>query len=479
MGSTDHNEAVEPGDGLTKPQVTRRLGCQGKARPAISVSSVTRRLPIAPHLRGTPVRLSVEGKPVRAFSGETVAAALHASEQQVLSRSLKYHRPRSFFCLDGHCGGCLMRIDGLPNQRACMTPCREGMQILGQNAYPAPDLDVLELVDWMFPGGMNHHTLMTRPALLNAVANKVVRQLSGLGELPDRAPSESRPAVRATPDIAVVGAGPAGLAAATEAASHGASTLLIDEHAEAGGSLRYDPRYSRTAIAERVQAARDAGVDIRLAHTAIGYYTEDRAPVLAVAGAGRMTLVSASRYIYATGGYASNRLFVNNDRPGVVAARAVGRLLLDHGIAAGQRICLVHDRGDLQAQALGDALETAGVEVIRAIEPDTTVVGVRGRPWVTGIELTDGSGRRHRRDCDLVAVAALPAPASEVPRQHGCAVELRPSAGGFAVVATDDGQTSVPEVLACGDVCGYVGPERAAAMGKEIGRKAAQERGTT
>ena len=46
-------------------------------------------------------------------------------------------------------------------------------------------MDVLGAVDWLFPGGMNHHTLMTGSRLLNQVVSKVVRQLSGLGKLPD------------------------------------------------------------------------------------------------------------------------------------------------------------------------------------------------------------------------------------------------------------------------------------------------------
>src|SRR5678810_646544 len=110
-----------------------------------------------PHVaRGKPVSLSCGGEPLRAYSGETVAVALHAGGADVLSRSLKYHRPRSFFCLEGHCGGCLMRIDGVPNLRACMERCADGARIEGQNAYPSPSMDVLGAVDWLFPGGMNH-----------------------------------------------------------------------------------------------------------------------------------------------------------------------------------------------------------------------------------------------------------------------------------------------------------------------------------
>lgn len=365
-----------------------------------------------------------------------------------------------------------MRIDGVPNRRACMEPCREGLTIDGQNAYPSPDLDALEVVDWLFPEGMNHHTLMTGSSVLNAVTNKVVRQLSGLGELPERAPQGVQPPVRAQPDVLVVGAGPAGLAAATAAAERGARTILIDERMAAGGSLRCDPRFGPEFVAERVERAERAGVDIRLGHTAIGYYPEDREPLLAVASAERMTLFAARRTVYATGAYPSNRAFVNNDRPGVVAGRAVGRLLLDHGIEPGGRICVVGDRGDAFGEALVAGLVRADIEVLVALAPDVEMLGVHGRSWVTGVDV-QVAGHRQRWDCDLVAVVATPSPASELPRQHGCDVSFDLAGGGFAVAVDHAGQSGVAGVFACGDVCGYRGPQAAAAMGELVGRQAA------
>ena len=359
---------------------------------------MTRRLPSAdPDQRGKPVRLLLEGKPVRGYDGETVAAALYASGHRVLSRSLKYHRPRAFFCLQGHCGACLMRIGGVPNLRACMEPCRDNLEIEAQNAYPSADLDVLEAVDWLFPKGMDHHRLMTGSRVLNAVVNKIVRQLSGLGQLPDRPPGEI-PAVRdAAPEIVVIGGGPAGLAAATAAARAGADTLLVDEHAVFGGSMLADPRYGPEIGRQRAEAATRAGARLHGSSSVIAYYPEDSVPVLAVATPDGLLRVRARRYVYATGGYAVNRLFANNDRPGVVAARAVGRLLVSHRIQPAHRICLVGD--DEYARALEPALEAAGCEVFTvddnagASGAGTTIRGVRGRTWVTGVVIADRNGK--------------------------------------------------------------------------------------
>src|SRR6516164_8534373 len=138
------------------------------------------------------IHVNFEGKDVAARPGESVAVALFASGERVLSRSIKYHRPRGFFCLAGHCGACLMRIDGKPNVRACKTPVREGMRVERQNAFPTGAFDVLGAADFFFPKGMDHHTMMTSPRALNAVMQKVVRQLGGLGKLPD-APVTKKP----------------------------------------------------------------------------------------------------------------------------------------------------------------------------------------------------------------------------------------------------------------------------------------------
>src|SRR5206468_6339506 len=155
---------------------------------------------------------------VRAYADESVAAAVLASGARVLSRSLKYHRPRTFFCFEGHCSGCLVRLDGVPNLRACQAPCTQAAEIEGQNAFPSAEVDLLGAVDFLFSRGLDHHTLMTGSSVLNRLANKVVRQLSGLGKLPDR-PAAELPAVAIrSVDVCVIGGGPAGLAAATATA---------------------------------------------------------------------------------------------------------------------------------------------------------------------------------------------------------------------------------------------------------------------
>ncbi len=155
--------------------------------------------------------------------------------------------------------------------------------------------------------------------------------------------------------------------------------------------------------------------------------------------------VHARAWIWATGGYVVNLPFADNDRPGGIAARAVGRLLVDHGILGGDRISFVEvERTADDADALADALERAGADVTRV--PLAETVGTRGRGWVSAVETASGLV-----DCDLVAVAAVPSPASEGARQQGCRVQLDPDAGGFKVVVDVDGHATTAGVWACGD----------------------------
>jgi sarcosine oxidase subunit alpha len=325
---------------------------------------------------------------------------------------------------------------------------------------------------------------MTGSSVLNKLANKVVRQLSGLGKLPASAATQLPEVANRRVDVCVIGGGPAGLAAATACARAGRSTIVVDDQLRPGGSLRADPRASSAGAGAtsllatdegvRVRSGRDvadaalqgaiaAGADVLARSTAIGYFPEDDGGVLAVAGPTQLSRIHARAWIWATGGYVVNLPFAENDRPGVIAARAVGRLLVEHGILAGEKICIVEvPEVAADAEALAGALGAAGAEVSR-VQLGATL-GVRGRSWVSGVDTHSG-----RIDCDLVAVAAIPSPASEGPRQQGCKVELDPSAGGFRVIVDASGLTTTANVWACGDVTGYMGPEAAAHDGARVG----------
>lgn len=76
-----------------------------------------------------PYLIKVDGTDVPARPDQTVAAALIAADIVSWRRTRRYGRPRGLFCGIGACFDCLVRIDGGPPVRACLTPAGDGMII--------------------------------------------------------------------------------------------------------------------------------------------------------------------------------------------------------------------------------------------------------------------------------------------------------------------------------------------------------------
>jgi predicted molibdopterin-dependent oxidoreductase YjgC len=82
--------------------------------------------------RGPALGIFVDGAEVRAYEGESIAAALVASGRPFTRWTARTGEPRGYFCGMGVCQDCLLTVDGLPNVRACVTPAREGMRVESQ-----------------------------------------------------------------------------------------------------------------------------------------------------------------------------------------------------------------------------------------------------------------------------------------------------------------------------------------------------------
>lgn len=75
------------------------------------------------------IELILDGAPLPARTGQTVGAALTAAGVASWRTTAKNGRPRGLFCGIGVCFDCLITADGVPNQRACLTPVRDGMML--------------------------------------------------------------------------------------------------------------------------------------------------------------------------------------------------------------------------------------------------------------------------------------------------------------------------------------------------------------
>jgi predicted molibdopterin-dependent oxidoreductase YjgC len=100
------------------------------------------RLPLHQGLeRGPAVSLTVDGRTVSAFEGESVATVLLA-EGHAATRFTQGGSPRGVFCGMGVCFDCLVVVDGVPNTRACVTWVREGMRVSRQDGLVALKEDI-------------------------------------------------------------------------------------------------------------------------------------------------------------------------------------------------------------------------------------------------------------------------------------------------------------------------------------------------
>lgn len=79
--------------------------------------------------RGVRIDILVDGRPVTAFAGETVAVALLAAGKRALRHTARRSAPRGLYCGIGMCFDCVMTIDGRPNVRACQIEVRPGMRV--------------------------------------------------------------------------------------------------------------------------------------------------------------------------------------------------------------------------------------------------------------------------------------------------------------------------------------------------------------
>jgi sarcosine oxidase subunit alpha len=426
---------------------------------------------------GPELTIEYEGQPLTAREGEPAACAMLAAGEAVFSRSIKYHRPRGPFCMAGSCSNCLVRIDGVPNRFACLTPVRPGMRIERQNAYPSVKVDVFGSIDWLFPKGMDHHSMFAGVPVAEKVMATVARHLAGLGLLPDSPPALPRPAERLSVDVAVVGAGAAGIAAVEVLTASGTAPLVLEQEDRIGGRRVLDAPENGTTEPPAI-----SGAQVRLGTTVLGLYDDELGRVLLAVqrdpeGA-RVLLIQARSILFAMGGHASMLPFENNDIPGVFSGRAAADLLRRRRLLVGDAPAVVGEGPQVAALARLFRAEGAAPRLVlhsgTGAPPKGTVPGtpvrVHGRTWVHGLSYREAGGRQRRVDCDAVIVSLPPTPAFELLRQAGVKISWRPDLATFAPVVEDDGRTAVAGIHAAGDL---VRPG-AAAEAAESGRRAAR-----
>ena len=388
--------------------------------------------------RYEPVGFSFNGKRMKGYQGDTLASALLANGQRLVGRSFKYHRPRGTFSAGPEEPNALVQLRRgaaqEPNTRATVAELYEGLEASSQNHRGPLGLDMMGITDLLSPwlgAGFYYKTFMWPQKFWEKLYEPVIRASAGLGVLTGEPDPDSYDKGFLHCDVLIIGAGPAGLAAALTAGRAGARVILADEDFLPGGRLN----------AEKMEVAGEASADwaaataaelvdtpnVRLMTrtTVYGAYDhgvygalERMTDHLASAnGKPRQVLwrIYAKRAILCAGATERSIAFPMNDRPGVMLAGAVRTYVNRFGVAPGKQVAVFtnNDDGWRTAQTLFDAgVAVSGVIDTRDIKPLARIPGARVRMGATvtstsgylGLKrITLSTGSEIEADCLAVA----------------------------------------------------------------------------
>lgn len=385
------------------------------------------RLPPGPTCRvdfSRPLDFTFLGRAVRGYAGDTVASALYAAGVRTFGRSLKYHRPRGLYSMEGESSNTFMAIDGVPNECAETTPLRAGMSVRAQNVRGDPRTDLFGIInpfDRLMPAGF-YYRLFHRPYRLWPLFQNGLRRMAGTGVLDPRR-IYNRAGLRAerymNAEVAVVGGGAAGMSAALAAAESGLRVCLFERRPWLGGHLAWrvrdfegEPLHRRAeALAARMRATGNVKV-----------FTSS--PVTGVWGENLVTGFTigtdddpfrechwecrAKTVVVASGCMDRPLVFNHNDRPGVMQAGTAWRLARTYAVRPGwAAVFSVGDDRSLEAAVdLADlGVEVRGVaDARKAGRQDPGLVAAlekRGIPVLPGWAVSRAIGRRRVKACEL------------------------------------------------------------------------------
>ena len=352
--------------------------------------------------REAPLTFTFDGTEYQGYRGDTLASALLANGVIQAGTSIKLGRPRGIFSAGVEEPNAVVQIEA---------------------PFPEPMLPAttVELYDGLVATG-----------------------LPGQGRLATEPDPARYDAVHAHCDLLIVGAGPAGLAAAAAAAKSGARVILADDQPELGGGLLGTGEHLDWAeeTADRLDAAPDVRVLRRT--TVFGHYDDNH--LLAVerrtnhlgahapdnVSRERVWRIRARRVVLATGAHERSLAFADNDRPGVMLAASARTYANRHGVLPGRHAVVFTTNDSAYAAALD--LAAAGLDVAAIVDTRTDPGGWAERARQAGIEVLPGHAVIGT-DGDARLTSVTVAPYGQAEGQREFAADLLLVSGGWNPVA--------------------------------------------
>jgi sarcosine oxidase subunit alpha len=389
--------------------------------------------------RARPIRFSFDGKSYGGIEGDTLASALLANGVHLMGRSFKYHRPRGVLAAGADEPNALVAVRRdaaryTPNLRATQVELYDGLIAESQNRWPSLAFDVGAVNGLLTPflsAGFYYKTFMWPRKAWDRLYEPLIRRAAGLGRSPTEADPDLYLNRYAHCEVLVVGAGPAGVAAALAAAQSGGRVMLVDEQPALGGALlastdaMIDGQAAQTWLSGTLAALAAMPNVVLLPRTvAFGYFPHNLIGLverigdhLATPTPGqpreRLWQVRAREVVLAAGAIERPLVFPDNDRPGVMLADAA-RIYLDrYGVTPGRRVVIAtgHDgayraaldlhRAGVEIAAVADVRPDANGPLVRAareaglpIRPSCIITGTKGVQRVRAARLStiDGHG---------------------------------------------------------------------------------------
>ncbi|HEX3844161.1 MAG TPA: sarcosine oxidase subunit alpha family protein [Steroidobacteraceae bacterium] len=465
-------------------------------------------------LRDRSVSFTFDGRRYSGHPGDTLASALLAAGVRLVGRSFKYHRPRGILTAGSEEPNALVELrTGArrePNTRATVVELFDGLEAQSQNRWPSLAFDVGAINSWFSPvfiAGFYYKTFMWPAAFWEKVYEPAIRRAAGLGRAGVGPDPDTYEKAHAFCDLLVVGAGPAGLAAALAAGRAGARVILCEEDFLPGGRLNGDRHEidGRDGALWARQVADELAslpeVQVMTRTTVFGAYDgktfgalERVADHLREPGEHqprqRLWKIVARRTVLAAGALERPIVFGGNDRPGVMLASAVRTYVNRFRVTPGRRTAVFTtcDDGWKTAFDLIDAhvevpvVVDARREIPAALENEASRRGMRvllgaqildahGGKGVSGIDIREQSGRTMRIATDALAVAGGWNPNTALSTHLGGRPLWSEAINAYVPAGLPTGMTAV------GAAAGNFSLETALRAGSEAGRSAARSAG--